>query len=182
MKKILCCLFIGAGIFTATAALAKNYVSAVVVTDSGVIKTDKLLVEDTQFKKGISLDVLVNGVKTRSQIPLELIDKIIISDSECRSGCDNAAVTGAVILKNGNRIEFENYSASYLFGTRKLRYENPDPVTGIPSRQSHLFNHVKTIEFKAVNGQFMVDSKGRVYPPDYQFSPYTGEKLTPQRK
>ena len=156
-------------------AVAKNYLSATIVTESGVISTDKLIAGKEQFEKGVAIDVLVNGVETASKIPFDLIREFVLSDVY------KDKINGSLILKNGKRIEFRDIYKSRLFGNKYLVYEIPDPITGKPSTQSMTFMKVKTISLNAVNGMFMIDSKGRVWPPDYQFSPYTGEKLSPQR-
>jgi hypothetical protein len=163
-----------------------GYLSAIITTDQGVINTDKLYVEKYRLDKGPTLTVKSAGGQTvQSDVPFSIIETITVSgvSGVSDSGSDNQwYVSGHIKTKDGRSFQFYNVLDNSILTSRRLKYSIPDPITGILKEQSLSYKSLKSIRFVSVNGPFMVDSMGKVYPPDYIYAPDTGEKLTPQRK
>jgi len=180
MRNLLICILLS--VIPWVSVHADGFISATIITENGVIITDKLIIDDYIMKKGFQADIYVNGVPTNSRIPVKMVEEIIIeiADQVKRSGNYVYKLTGTFILDNEKKIHFEKQYDDKFFGDYSIKYQNPDPITGKLSNQGIKYSKVKSIKFKSVNGNLMIDSKGQVYPADYQYSPFTGEKLVPQ--
>lgn len=174
---------------------ALNTVSAAELRFKGVVITtgDKVVVTP-EFVFGRSLEGgSIKQVKLLSSgqvvdIPLAKIRRIIFAPKPSRvahskkwghncGGPDDAII----FLRDNRRFEVSGIyfdKALSCEGQRRgISFKISDPISGGMKVQGLAYWEIREIRFDEDYGVLRKDGQGRLFPPDYVFSPYTGEEM-----
>ncbi|NCC26608.1 MAG: hypothetical protein EOM22_00270 [Gammaproteobacteria bacterium] len=152
-------------------AETKNYRFGgyVVTKDGQTIAGSEIVVR--QDPQEFSVEVWSNGLWVRTSIPFINIKKIVVS--KYNSGYAEEAV---IYLRDGREFKIKA-NLSNLFVYQSLELKVLDPISNELKNYTIPYKNIFEFVFSDNFGQFKVDSRGNVFPGEYIYSPYTGEKL-----
>ena len=206
MKKLgIILIFLGL-VISNVFSLEERGSATIYTTDGTTIHADEILVNFGK-KWNISLEIDGERLKSNIDINtihrLEIVEwnneeqwwivgKLVItektsSDStnidEIAIGSDDDVFLESTASSNGKEYTFLANPESLFQRDEQddkkeyIVYKKRDPINDELVKNRIWRKSIKSIEFNSNKGKWKVDSKGNKFSPDYNYSPYTGEKL-----
>ena len=142
-----------------------TYKGAFILIDNKIINAPLFVMQCDSF--GV---ILIDYNNQHSTIEVKNIKKII----------KNSNGKDIVILKDGRKFKVDVLGdGSYCFDSTRgyLTYKIIDPISGKLKGQTIYSGQIREIVFDADYGDVRIDSHNNIFPPDYIYSPYSGEKM-----
>lgn len=145
----------------------------VVTKDGQTIAGSEIVVR--QDPQEFSVEVWSNGLWVRTSIPFINIRKITVS--KFSSGNCSYAQEAVIYLRDEREFKIKA-DLSGMFDNRCwVTLKVLDPISSELKTHSISMSNVVEFVLSDDSGPFKVDSRGNVFPGEYIYSPYTGEKL-----
>ena len=172
-----CCAIIA---FGASSAYATNFKGVILTTEDELIIAHEFQFDwdrDRGAPNHLIGRLYSNDQPTRqTRIPFSDISRIFIDKVRTRSH----PIDVVILLRDERRFKVE--VAHFAFcglhsGENAVCIKTLDPITGEISDEVLSVRGVREIRFDADYGDVRRDEHGRVFPPDYLYSPYTGKQM-----
>lgn len=163
-------------LLAATSVSAQTHLSGYILTKDGKTVWADELVTQEKHKGQWRVRLKHEGTDVASEIPQEQVAKIIVSHHYSGSKVD-----AVVVLEDGRKFEIVRSYLTDIFmdgGEReRIRYMKYDPISQQLKRNYLAFKKIAEVHIDSAKGNLKVDAQGNTFPPEYLFSPYSGEKL-----
>lgn len=165
--------------FSPGAAYAADFYNGVIITRDGTTIVSPRFLSDHNVDK-MPVTLLQDSGNLKTSISKQIIKRIIFSKVKKlpRSGSPPQwkIVDATIFLKDGRKFRAK-FLYSSLLSARFFRYMAIDPLSSNQVQQKIAYNNISEIRFGEKYGHLRQDSNGNLFPPDYLYSPYTGEKM-----